>query len=256
MSASDYLRARGVVDLVHFTPASNLAGILADGIVPRDVLEEDGKEFTCYDQRRFDGKRHVNLSITHPNVSLFFKFREEAKRLKADAKDHVFAVLTLDPSLLDEYAGQVEFRATNAASNRAMDCSVQELFGGYRTTQKDNETSDNQAEVLDRGHHRPQVHQDHRVPGRWGGTFRGSPAALREYEAPGSPPRPQGGASNPRREIPLGFSHNREGPQLKSTARTSNPGKVGSSSMRRCRERSATSSGPPSSTPSHSPVKR
>lgn len=148
MGASGYLKARGVVDLVHFTPASNLAGILADGIVPRDILEEDGKEFTYYDLMRRDGKRHVNLSITHPNISLIFKFRKEARERTVDATDHVFAVLTLDPSLLDEYAGEVMFRATNAASNRAMDCSVQELFGGERNTQKENETSDNQGEVL------------------------------------------------------------------------------------------------------------
>lgn len=140
-SASDYLRARGVVDLVHFTPASNIAGILADGIVPRDTLEREGREFTYSDPNRFDGKGHVNLSITHPNVSMFFKFRVEAK-------DRVFAVVTLDVSLLDEHAGKVTYRATNAASNRAIDCSVQELFGGDRATRKDNETSDNQAEVL------------------------------------------------------------------------------------------------------------
>lgn len=148
MGASDYLKARGVVDLIHFTPVRNLAGILAEGIVPRDVLERDGKEFVCYDQKRLDGKRHVNLSITHPNISLFFKFRKEASERTTDATDHVFAVLTLDPSLLDAYADSVMYRATNAASITAMDCSVQELFGGARTTQRDNETTDNQAEVL------------------------------------------------------------------------------------------------------------
>lgn len=129
------------MDLVHFTSASNLAGILAGGIVPRDILEQDGKDFAYSDPHRLDGKGHVNLSITHPNVSMFWKFR-------IGAKERVFVVLTLDVSLLDEYDDKVTYRATNAASNRAMDCSVQELFGGERTTQKDNETSDNQAEVL------------------------------------------------------------------------------------------------------------
>jgi superfamily II DNA helicase RecQ len=140
MSDAEYLKSRGVVNLIHFTPADNLPGILTDGIIPRNLLEQNGTNFTFTDEFRMDGNEHVNLSITNPNISMFYRFRVSS--------DHVFVVLTLDVSLLDEYEGKISYTSTNAASNRSMRCSVEELFTGNRDGRKENWTTDNQAEVL------------------------------------------------------------------------------------------------------------
>lgn len=118
---------------------TNLPGILENGIIPRNRLEQEGAVFAFADEYRHDGKEHVNLSITNPNISMFFKFR---KQMPYD-----FVVLTLDTSLLSKY--NHSYTATNAASNQAMPCSVEELFSGNRPEGfKDNWTTDNQAEVL------------------------------------------------------------------------------------------------------------
>jgi len=135
----DFLKNRGVTELIHFTPATNLPSILANGIIPRNRLEQDGAEFTYTDENRHDGKDHINLSITNPNIRMFFKFR---KRIPVD-----FVVLTIDTSILAKY--KHSYRATNAASNKAMPCSVEELFSGNRPEGfQNNWTTDNQAEVL------------------------------------------------------------------------------------------------------------
>lgn len=139
MSEIEFLRIRGVTELIHFTPVSNLPSILANGIIPRSRLEQDGFEFVYTDENRYDGKQHINLSITNPNISMFFKFR---KRMSVD-----FVVLSLNISLLTKY--KHSYTATNAASNHTMSCNVEELFTGNRPNGfKDNWPTDNQAEVL------------------------------------------------------------------------------------------------------------
>ena len=135
----DFLRSRGVTELIHFTPATNLPSILANGIIPRNRLEQEGAKFVYPDPNRHDGKEHINLSITNPNIRIFFKFR---KRMPND-----FVVLTLDTSILSKY--NHSYTTTNAASNQAMPCSVEELFSGNRPEGfRNNWTTDNQAEVL------------------------------------------------------------------------------------------------------------
>lgn len=139
MTEIDFLKSREVTELIHFTPVTNLPSILANGIIPRNRLEQEGAEFTYADENRYDGKEHINLSITNPNIRMFFKFR---KRIPVD-----FVVLTLDTSILSKY--NHSYRATNAASNQAMPCSVEELFYGNRPEGfQNNWTTDNQAEVL------------------------------------------------------------------------------------------------------------
>lgn len=139
MTETDFLKSIGVTELVHFTPAANLPGILVKGIIPRSLLEKEGGDFVYTDEIRIDGKEHINLSITNPNIKMLFKYR---KQLPYD-----FVVLTIDISILDKY--KHSYTTTNAASNRAMPCSVEELFAGNRPEGfKDNWTTDNQAEVL------------------------------------------------------------------------------------------------------------
>lgn len=139
MTDIDFLRNRGVTELIHFTPATNLLSILANGLIPRNRLEQENAEFTYVDESRHDGKEHINLSITNPNIRMFYTFR---KRMPGD-----FVVLKLDISLLSEY--NHSYTATNAASNQAMSCSIEELFSGNRPEGfQSNWTTDNQAEVL------------------------------------------------------------------------------------------------------------
>lgn len=139
MTEIEFLRSRGVTELIHYTPVANLPSILAKGIIPRNLLEQEGAEFVYTDENRNDGKEHVNLSITNPNIRVLYKCR---KQMPDD-----FVVLTLDINLLSIY--NRSYTAMNAASNRAMQCNVEELFYGNRPKGfQDNWTTDNQAEVL------------------------------------------------------------------------------------------------------------
>lgn len=139
MTELDFLRGRGVTELIHFTPVTNLPSILENGLIPRVLLEQMGTDFVYIDNYRYDGKEHINLSITNPNIRIFFKFR---KQIPID-----FVVLTIDISVISKY--KHSYRATNAASNRAMSCSVEALFSGNRPEgYQNNWTTDNQAEVL------------------------------------------------------------------------------------------------------------
>ena len=146
-SAHDFgfLQRRGVVDLVHFTTADNLPGILREGLLPRASLDERGIGYTSTDELRLEGKGFVNLSITNPNIKMFYGKRK-------DLGNHLFAVLTLNPALLLDADGSYEFRSTNAASRFSQPCSVEEVFAGDRPSFfEPNWPSDNQAEVLIRG---------------------------------------------------------------------------------------------------------
>jgi hypothetical protein len=71
-----YCAARHIDTLVHFTRLENLAGILADGILPRSALERQARRFLVNDDIRTDGhKDAVCLSISFPNYKMFYKYR-------------------------------------------------------------------------------------------------------------------------------------------------------------------------------------
>lgn len=139
MAEVEFLKSRGVTELIHFTPINNLPNILKEGLVPRKILEDKGADFIWLDAYRHDGKNHINLSISNPNIKMFYSYRKP--------NDLDFVVLTLDPSLVSQY--HCTYTTTNAASNTAMSSSVEELFSGNRPEGfQDNWTTDNQAEVL------------------------------------------------------------------------------------------------------------
>ena len=136
------LESKGVSDFVHFTIADNLPGILREGLLPRADLDERGIDYLSTDELRLEGKRFVNLSITNPNIKMFYGKRKELG-------SHLFAVITLDPALLQEADGAYEFRSTNAASRFSQPCSVEEVFAGDRPGFfEPNWPTDNQVEVL------------------------------------------------------------------------------------------------------------
>lgn len=71
-----YCAARRIDTLVHFTRLANLAGILADGILPRSALEEQGRRVNFNDDIRTDGHKDAAcLSIGFPNYKMFYKYR-------------------------------------------------------------------------------------------------------------------------------------------------------------------------------------
>lgn len=129
-SALEYLNARGVSRFVHFTPFDNLESILSKGLMPRRALDDGNIEYLANDQLRLDGLDHVNLSITHPNIRFFYKVRKTYP-------DRYYVVLSIRPDILLAYTGdgggpRYSFSNTNAASNRAMSCNVEQLFSGQR----------------------------------------------------------------------------------------------------------------------------
>ena len=138
----EYFESRGVTEFVHFTAADNLEGILREGLLPRGLLDERGANYVSTDSLRLEGKGVVNLSITNPNIKMFYGKRK-------DLGERLFAVLTLDPTLLRDIEGAYEFRATNAASRFSQPCSVEELFAGDRPGFfEPSWPTDNQAEIL------------------------------------------------------------------------------------------------------------
>jgi hypothetical protein len=71
-----YCAARRIDALVHFTRLENLAGILADGILPRSTLEGQARRVIFNDDIRTDGhKNAVCLSVSFPNYKMFYKYR-------------------------------------------------------------------------------------------------------------------------------------------------------------------------------------
>lgn len=143
----EYLHERGVTRFVHFTSLDNLDSILEKGLVPRRTLDDEGIGYLANDQLRLDGLDHVNLSITHPNIKFFYKIRKTYP-------ERYYVVLSIRPEVLLAYTGdgdrpRYSFSNTNAASNRAMSCNVEQLFSGQRPIGfKDEWTTDPQAEVL------------------------------------------------------------------------------------------------------------
>jgi hypothetical protein len=65
------VRARGITALYHFSPLSNLKGILEHGLLSRDVLDAHDMPYTYTDDRRDDGNLDaVSLSIQVPYLSM------------------------------------------------------------------------------------------------------------------------------------------------------------------------------------------
>ncbi|WP_443730292.1 DarT ssDNA thymidine ADP-ribosyltransferase family protein [Slackia isoflavoniconvertens] len=143
----EYLRDRKVEYFVHFTSLDNVPSILDKGLLTRQELDDQGVGYAFNDARRLDGRGHVNLSITHPNIPFFFKTRKAHP-------DRCYVVLRIDPEALVWLAQQYGkdsycFYSTNAAANRATRCNVEQLFAGPRLASFDsNWTTDVQAELV------------------------------------------------------------------------------------------------------------
>jgi ssDNA thymidine ADP-ribosyltransferase, DarT len=104
-----YCAARQIDTLVHFTRLENLAGILADGLLPRSTLERQARSVVFNDEIRTDGhKDAVCLSISFPNYKMFY-------RLSHTDPAVTWAVLSLRADVLWEL--DCAFCWANAACN-------------------------------------------------------------------------------------------------------------------------------------------
>jgi hypothetical protein len=112
----DEVRRRGISSLYHFTRAENVAGILREGLLPRDALPPDA---ITSDSQRIDGRPHtVSVSVSHPNSRMFYAKRYETPGV-------LWVVLELNPSILFE--SRCLFSPTNAASHSVSSRSEDEL---------------------------------------------------------------------------------------------------------------------------------
>lgn len=88
---------RNINWLVHFTPASNVSGILKYGLIPRNYLEKkplcDIIESIFPDDQRLDGMNESNcISVSFPNYKLFY--------LKRSQLGHNWAIIMINPEIL------------------------------------------------------------------------------------------------------------------------------------------------------------
>lgn len=163
----DFLFKRKVPYFVHFTAVDNLKSILSSGIIPRNKLEAENIPYQLNDEYRLDGNTHVNLSITHPNCKFLYRARERHP-------DTDYAVITINPRILERYSGvngqeTFSFSSTNAASNKARRCNVEELFSGERPDFFKSEwPTDEQSEVLIPGIVPPEFFFSVELPEKFG----------------------------------------------------------------------------------------
>lgn len=122
-SIKELAQRRKLPYLVHFTFAGNLPGILEQGLLPRDFLDQYDTGHAVYvnDGKRLDNHRDsVSLSIAHPNDRMFFKYRQESARPD-------WVVLVLDISILWEK--DCAFFSGNAASAHLRHLPLEMLQG-------------------------------------------------------------------------------------------------------------------------------
>ncbi|MGE3752768.1 MAG: DarT ssDNA thymidine ADP-ribosyltransferase family protein [Planctomycetota bacterium] len=148
-------RRRGIVEVLHFTRASNLPGIVQGGLAPV-VTTSSRSDLRCTrnDLLRIDGHLNANcLSLSFPNYRMFYS-------LRCRNPDVAWVVLSFDVRVLWETP--CAFYPTNAASNamRGLDpagqagaMSLEAMFShdvGHRQAYglPQNYTTDPQAEVL------------------------------------------------------------------------------------------------------------
>lgn len=96
--------------LLHFTRATNLPSIMAQGLYPIGRAHEIGAVPAINDQLRLDGHRNgTSVSIAFPNSQMFYKYRK-------DCEDTDWAVLVLDTAAL--WVKDCAFCRHNAADAR------------------------------------------------------------------------------------------------------------------------------------------
>ena len=102
--------SREIKELVHFTRIDNLQSILSIGLQSRVKLEKRNQKYLINDSMRLDNRLNgISISITHPNQSMFYKYRTAT-----ESSD--WCVVILKPSILWELS--CLFCMHNAADSR------------------------------------------------------------------------------------------------------------------------------------------
>jgi hypothetical protein len=142
---------RKVEEVVHFTRVENLQLILKKGLLSKTVMQKESIDRITNDELRLDNRLdRISLSITHPNSSMFYKYRELSRH-------GLWVVIVFKKDLLWEL--DCLFCKHNAADRRIVNLPDSALIGaeafcsmfdieGRSSDLKDNETTDPQAEVL------------------------------------------------------------------------------------------------------------
>lgn len=112
IAMAEMLEALKIWALVHFTRLNNLEGILARGLTPRRVLEEQKLPFEKTDNYRYDQLDAFNcLTIERPNRPMFLAVRKRYPDAEWVILEFLAHPILAHPHTL--------FSPTNAASNRA-----------------------------------------------------------------------------------------------------------------------------------------
>ena len=115
------VKKREIEYLWHFTKIENINSILANGLVPRAILETQNSAIGFNDQYRLDGQKGANcLSIGHPNYKMFYS-------LRCQNPDQVWVVVAIKSEIL--WAKDCAFCYENAASNSVTAIPLQQRKG-------------------------------------------------------------------------------------------------------------------------------
>ncbi len=104
----EFITARGITSLFHFTRIANLASILEEGLLTRSECSRKGIKPLINDHSRFDGTNAICATIGFPNYRMFY-------RLRIDNPNVEWAVLALNSSLL--WRTRCVFSNTNAGDS-------------------------------------------------------------------------------------------------------------------------------------------
>ncbi|KGC96461.1 hypothetical protein DP49_1178 [Burkholderia pseudomallei] len=117
----NFLKARDIDQVVHFTRLANLPSILQQGIIPRDTLVLRDIRFEFNDGYRHDGYLNAScFTLSWPNYKMFYAARCEHQDVK-------WAVIECAPSVLWEKP--CIFSAENAASGAARSVDAAQRTG-------------------------------------------------------------------------------------------------------------------------------
>lgn len=115
----EILRERNIRNIIHFTRAENLLGILDKGLLPRMALDEDESIFN--DAYRYDNcENAICASIEFPNYKMFYT-------LRLNEPGTEWVVLILDASILLDF--QCAYCETNAGSEEMYSMSLSNRMG-------------------------------------------------------------------------------------------------------------------------------
>lgn len=112
---------REIEYLWHFTKVENLDSILNNGLIPREILEQQSANVSYNDQYRLDGQKGANcLSLGHPNYKMFYS-------LRCQDSAQQWVVLAIKPEVL--WVKDCAFCNENAASRSVTSIPIHQRKG-------------------------------------------------------------------------------------------------------------------------------